>query len=107
MEQVGPFGWGVLQRDKILEIAGKLAEFEKLTWHEILVISKKRNHSVLVSKLCSEARKRLAAILQDDIDEIVSLRLSGKERVWGIRQAGVFKVLWWDPKHQVCPSLPD
>ena len=107
MEQVGSFGWADLQRDKILEVAGKLAESEKLTWHEILVTSKTRNHSVLVSKLCPEAKKRLTEILQDDIDEVVSLRLSGRERVWGIRQAGVFKVLWWDPKHEVCPSLRD
>ena len=41
----------------------------------------------------------------DNLDELVSLHLSGIERVWGFRMHAVFHVLWWDPHHRVCPSL--
>lgn len=33
-----------------------------------------------------------------------SLRLGGKQRVWGgVRQGHVFFPIWWDPEHTVCP----
>ena len=57
-----------------------------------------RNHEVEVGRLCTDARKRLVALHLDDIDKLVSLRLSGKERVWGIRDADVLQLLWWDPR---------
>ncbi len=74
-----------------------------MTWAELL--GGKQNHNVSVSDLCKAARQRLEEIGQDDIDELLSLRLSGKERVWGILSEGVCTLLWWDPEHQVCPSV--
>ena len=38
------------------------------------------------------------------LDDVVSLRLSGPERVFGYLDNGVLVLLWWDPLHQVCPS---
>ncbi len=69
-----------------------------------LVGAKHRNHTVLVSRLSPEAQKRLREIKQDDLDELTSLRLSGRERVWGIRESGIFHLLWWDPEHRVFPT---
>lgn len=105
LEMCDPFGWHVLDRAKLEEILGKLREFEKLTWNEILVVNKKRNHAVAVSELCKDARDRLRELNLDDYDELVSLRLSGVERVWGFRLREVLNLLWWDPDHEVCPSL--
>ena len=105
LQLVDPFGWHTLSHAKLLDVLAKLAEFEKLTWNEILVERQKQNHSVQVTQLCSEAQKRLAEINLDDIEQLVSLRLSGKERVWGMREGAVLLLLWWDPEHQVCPSL--
>ncbi|RKZ46349.1 MAG: hypothetical protein DRR00_24365, partial [Candidatus Parabeggiatoa sp. nov. 3] len=51
-----------------------------------------------------EVLKRLAEIHQDDIDELFSLRLSGKERLWGILDNHILKILWWDANHDVWPS---
>ena len=104
MDLEGPFGWGNLTESKLRDIRSKLAGFESNTWHEILVRDSHRSHTVLVERLSPKAKKRLREIDMDDIDALVSLRLSGPERVWGIRTAGIFDLLWWDPQHLVCPS---
>lgn len=105
LEMVGPFGWHEIDKDKLSQVREKLANFESMTWNETLVTHKHQNHSVTLDKLCKDALDRLREIKQDDIESLVSLRLTGKERVWGIRQGEVLKVLWWDPEHLVCPSL--
>lgn len=104
LEVVEPFGWHAIERDKLQDIREKLSHFENRTWNEILIGSKKQNHMVAVSKLCQAAQERLLEIKQDDIADLVSLRLSSRERIWGIRAKHVFKILWWDPNHLVCPS---
>jgi hypothetical protein len=105
LEIVDPFGWQAIPRGKLYEVREKLAQFESMTWNEILIESKKQHHSVEVWRLCSDARTRLAAIGLGDVETLVSLRLTAKERVWGVRQGASLLVLWWDPDHLVCPSL--
>jgi len=104
LEMVDPFGWHILDANKLLELRDKLGQFENKNWNEVLVREKDHNHSVSVESLCKAAQDRLMEIGQDDIDDLVSLRLTGKERVWGIRHQHILKLLWWDPDHQVCPS---
>lgn len=103
MEFVDPFGWHILDVNKVLDIQKKLIGFESMTWREILVDSRKQNHTVSVESLCKQARDRLTEIDLDDLDELTSLRLSGAERVWGILDQGIMNLLWWDPDHQVYP----
>jgi hypothetical protein len=107
MEFVDPFGWHTVDVLTIRKVREKLAHFETMTWNEILVTGKKRNHSVAISQLCTQAQRRLRDSGQEDLDELVSLRLSGPERVWGILREGVLAVIWWDPDHKVCPSIKD
>jgi hypothetical protein len=104
MGMVSPFGWHEIQPEKLREVREKLRDFESMTWNEILVAQQHRNHEVTVDRLCKEARDRLEEIGQADIEQLVSLRLSGPERVWGIRSGNILNVLWWDPEHSVCPS---
>jgi hypothetical protein len=75
-----------------------------MTWTEILVQAKKQNHSIKVEDICSTAQQRLEA-LGLLLDDVVSLRLSGRERVYGYLENGVLILLWWDPLHQICPSM--
>lgn len=104
LEMCLPFGWHEIEKDKLAEIHAKLKEFEALTWNELLIIRKHLHHSVEVYKLEKAARDRLAELGLDDYEEIVSLRLSGPERIWGIpQQLGAFTILWWDPHHKVYP----
>lgn len=104
MEMVDPFGWHELDRETLQTIRTRLAHFESMTWSEILVRAKKQNHSIQVGSLCTPAQRRLET-MRLILDEVVSLRLSGRERVWGYLENGVLVLLWWDPEHQVCPSL--
>lgn len=103
---VNPYGWHDLDNTKVGEIRSKLAHFESMTWKEILLDSKKQNHVIKLNRLCKEAQERLHQMFPVvDFDELLSLRLSGKERIWGILEFNVVRVLWWDPGHDVCPSL--
>jgi hypothetical protein len=74
-----------------------------MTWREILFDGARSHHQPGVWQLCKEARERLEAIGYGDLQRIVSLRLSGAERVWGVMEEGVLRLLWWDPEHQVYP----
>ena len=102
LELADPFGWHGLDAPQLHHVRDKLSELEKRTWKEILIISSYYNHLIEVGRLCKEARNRLQEIGQEDIDELLSLRLTGTERVWGILEHNVVKLLWWDPNHQVC-----
>ncbi len=105
MEFVDPFGWHIVTTDVLDFIRKKLGYFESMTWADILIVAKKHNHTVTIDQLCTRAQKRLKELHLDDIDGVVSLHLSGVQRVWGILNAGVLALLWWDPVHAVCPSL--
>ncbi len=74
-----------------------------MTWAEVL--GSKHNHNVDIDRLCKAARERLVQLKQHDLDELLSLRLSGAERIWGILSEGVRTIIWWDPDHKICPSL--
>jgi hypothetical protein len=103
MELAKPYGWSSVSAETLLYIREKLAHFETMTWSEILVSGKKRNHSIKVSDITPEARRCLEAKALA-LDEVVSLRLSGAERVFGYLDQGVLVLLWWDPGHEVCPT---
>ena len=105
MELVDPFGWHKLNETEIHEMRKKLSNFESMTWNQILVVDRDRNHMVSLDRICKEACRRLEEIKQDDVGEVLSLRLTGVERVWGILEHNVVKLLWGDPLHQICPSL--
>ena len=102
---VDPYGWSELDRTALNIIRERLRSFESMTWNEILVQAHRQNHLVSIERLCKEARDRLEENRQSDIAELVSLRVGGGERVWGILDGSILKLLWWDPEHAVCPSL--
>jgi hypothetical protein len=97
----GAWGWKGIDANTLIYVHGKLAQFETMTWAEINHPNT-GCHSIKVKDLCNEAQKRLTdlSIIED---ELFSLRLSGKERLWGIRERHVFKILWWDPMYEVYP----
>lgn len=101
----GPWGKGKIEIPSHLwdDIFEKLRNYESMTWGNILA-DKERNHSVPVSQLIKEAQSRLKDRKLDDVDELFRLRLNGKQRVWGIRDRHILKLLWWDPEHEICPS---
>ena len=98
-----------LSRNYFLEtLYPLLREREDATWQAIESAThgkkgKSNSHHVRVEKLSSDAQKRLKEMKLDDIDEIYSLRLEGKLRIYGIRKYNYLKILWVDTEHEIYP----
>jgi len=103
IDRHGNWGWNDVKNAILWDtIMKKMKNFETMTWAEIK--QRKHSHSIPVSDLCSQAQRRLRKIHLDDIDDVFQLGLSGKERIFGIRDERTLKVVWWDPSHTVCPA---
>lgn len=97
------------------EILPKLKNFESMTWAEIKsqTYSGKRgrrktsNHYVDTDKLPRDAKRRLRELKQNDLEQLFSLRLKGKVRLYGIIEGRIMKILWYDPEHRLYPSNLD
>jgi len=112
LDQGGSWGVKAMNQDWEIEILPKLRDFESMTWQEILSASGGRtrgnnSHSITVNKLSEDAKKRLEEINLDDVDSLFSLRLTGKRRLYGIREGRVLKLIWYDPEHKICPVYPN
>lgn len=100
----GEWGWGKIgSKNKLLEVMEKLKHFESITWGEI---EKQRScHSWRIDELPKKLqdilnRKKINA---EDQGTLYQLRLSGPERILGIREGGFFYILLWDPDHSMFP----
>lgn len=100
-----PFGWLKIDQESARRIQDRLASYESMRWKEIMFSY--RSHLIKRTDLCPEAQAHLEAIEQDDVDSVMSLGITQTERVFGILEHNVLKVLWWDPEHEVCPSRLD
>lgn len=83
-------------------LINKLKSFESQTVGEFII--PQHNHKIKKCSLCKEAQKRLIKIELDDYDEFYSVHITGIKRLWGILEGSYFKILWWDPHHEICPS---
>ncbi|MDR3278612.1 MAG: hypothetical protein LBT12_07540 [Oscillospiraceae bacterium] len=91
------------------DVLSRLSSLERQTWGEIFQStagrkSNTRNHFIPVSAIVKDARERLIENNLDEYDELCSLSISGKERVWGVLSDGVFFIIWYDLNHEICPS---
>lgn len=100
----GPFSWAAIDAGELKAVEVRLSEFEQRTWNDLLDAG---CHPIETGRLSSEAQRRLREIEQDDIDDLMSFRITGPHRVWCIRQGYLMRVLWWDPAHQVYPTPID
>ena len=73
-----------------------------MTWQEIFGTT--QNHSVKISGLPNNIKAKLEEMGQSDIEELVSLRVAGSPRIWGILENATLKILWWDPNHSIYPA---
>ncbi|MGX4686177.1 hypothetical protein JNUCC83_04670 [Vagococcus sp. JNUCC 83] len=90
------------------DILDKLISFEGMTWSQINQQTygkdnKSSNHFIEVEQLDKVAKERLSELKIFD-DEIYSLRLQGEVRLFGLLTNGVYHILWYDSKHEVCKS---
>jgi hypothetical protein len=99
----GPWGWSKATCEQLLtDVIPKLHDFESMTWGQ--VDGPTGSHFVDVTALVDEAQRRLTEIGKDEQGCLFSLRITGRIRLWGIREIAVLRLLWWDPEHSVCPS---
>ena len=97
-----PWGWNQIDCPYFLKnIWKKMRDFETMTWGEIL---NRNHHAIAVNRIIEDAQKRLRELGHDDVEELVSFRLTGRQRLWAIRLGNVSSLLWWDPNHEICPS---
>lgn len=85
-----------------------LRDFESMTTGELFPGSRSYpGKDYTVAKIpTTAAHGRLEALGLNDMTKISVLRLSGEGRLYGFRDDGnIFHVIWWDPEHQIWPSL--
>lgn len=101
--------WGLFNcKDFCNTILSKLISFERMTWAEIQNASSGRtygtnNHNVKICDMTKEAQKR-ARKINLNVDELFSLRLDGKTRLYGIIEDGVYNIIWYTNNHDICLS---
>lgn len=101
-DRAGSWRWFSATGEQVQEVLNRLGDFES---QNLAQLRDGGSHPVPVADLCKEAQDRLAAIEQDDLDDLMSFRVTGRRRVWCIRDRNIMHILWWDPNHEVCPSL--
>lgn len=85
-----------------------LLDRERMTWAQIANQTGGRrsgtnSHHIPISTISREAQELLKRNSLEDMDEIYSLRVQAKKRLFGIIQEYVFYILWYDRNHEICP----
>ncbi|MBF0401469.1 MAG: hypothetical protein HQL90_11945 [Magnetococcales bacterium] len=99
------WGWNQLKPEGILLLIQEhLKSFETMEWYTIESSSGGRragtnSHPLSVLGFTPAAQKRLKAIIIGGIEELFSLRVNNKVRVYGIKEGRVLKLVWYDPHH--------
>jgi hypothetical protein len=101
MDINGPWCFYKDGANHIKTIIEGLRPYEDKLWKEI---PGDRDHAIKRKSLCQKAQNRLKEIGLDDTEEVFSIHLGSLPRVIGIRDGAVLRLLWWDIKHEVCPS---
>lgn len=98
----GPYCFSKIKSPEgLIDLLDKLRNYEARNYFEIVG---DKSHWISVQSCDKQAIDRPKEIKLDDIDQIFSLRLTGKCRVHGLWQGRRFLILWYDPEHAVCPS---
>lgn len=81
--------------DKVIPF---LSNIGSQTWGELFVGAEKNHHTIQIDNLNRCAQKRLAEI-QPDLDTVISLRVDGTTRIYGMWDTFTFCILWYDDNH--------
>lgn len=97
-QDMWPFTQEHIGRNFWTEIFPRLKAFESQTWNDILVKDKKHNHSINVEELNKAAKDRLTE-RYIEAESLISLRITGRHRLYGYMTGRVFNILWYDDDH--------
>ncbi len=94
--------WGANETSETLNVwdfGTKIKSFESMTWK---VLRSNRTFSFYpYADLPTECQNALRKIKMDTFDNLWSLHIDGRRRLWGVRVDGFFLALWYDPDHNV------
>lgn len=104
-EYVGAWSWFTGQEAGLLWPF--LRDISQRTWHDVYRWRERGrliHHEQPVDTVCAEARERYVELgLECRGDNLFRFGMGYTERLWGFVNEGVFYILWWDARHQVCP----
>ena len=91
------------------EIVEKLISYGSMTWTDLKKQThdrgKSKHHNLSLEKLSPEAVERVKKLLpEEEFDSVFSLALQNMLRIIGVRKNEKFYVMWYDSKHEFCPS---
>lgn len=111
IDRDGEFAFDVKREDfDAKAVFEKMIYYNSMTWAEIDRQThdkgKSKHHFIKdlrgLSKECIDRIKKMH--LDEEIDNIFSFALTNTVRVFGLRELGMFYVLWYDPYHKIYPS---
>jgi hypothetical protein len=100
----GPYGWRWIDPVDLARAFDFLSQTARRKWGEIITQSGGHHHLIETADIVGPARDDLLAAIPGGADEVMSLRLTGRKRIFGYMEVDVMHVLWWDPEHEICPS---
>lgn len=91
------------------EIIDKIISYGSMSWDDLKKQThdkgKTKHHFLKMEKLSPEATSRVKLLLQEEeFESVYSLALQNLLRIIGVRKDEKFFVMWYDPKHEFCPS---
>ncbi|MBF9327938.1 MULTISPECIES: hypothetical protein [Mycobacteroides] len=107
-----PWTWR-LEPQELQELMQFLADCSCRKWAELEADRTggkerhKKHHDHPIADICREGRERFYQSVSDEShDKLFRLRYGGKQRLWGIRDRAIFRIVWADVHHKVYPTEP-
>jgi hypothetical protein len=102
MDLDGPWCFTKATCAKTLQtVMTRLYDATQTIWREL---STGGSHFIDKNGIIQEAQDRLEVLGLDEYEQVYSLRCQGAIRVFGVRDDAVFRILWLDEFHAICPS---
>lgn len=96
------FGWGKVKIKHFLKkVVQTLQSYEGLKWREVK--QKPHCHPWGLDEIPKECYFRLEE-RQIDVEELFQIGLGNKPRIIGYKTGSIFYLMWYDPKHEFCPT---
>lgn len=82
--------------NELIELIEAFKIMESLSWNQVLT------HSGLRYKKIDKLARPLPRTVSPDV-AICEFRICQKKRVLGYRMGNIFRVIWFDRNHEICP----
>ena len=110
IDRDGKFAFDVRRVDFCAEeILQKIIDYSNMTWGVIKIQThddgESKHHTLKYNELSKEVIDRIEKLeLDEQTDAFFSFAFTNLVRIVGIREQAKFHVLWYDPKHEICPA---